>query len=117
MPELIACRALQGLGAGALFPLALATVGDIVPIRERGRYQALLNSGAVAGAILGPVVGGVVADTAGWRVVFLINVPIGLVVLLVVLATLPGARRDRSASIDWSGATALAVATTACCWP
>jgi EmrB/QacA subfamily drug resistance transporter len=112
MPELIACRALQGLGAGALFPLALATVGDIVPIRERGRYQALLNSGAVVGAIAGPIAGGVIADTIGWRAVFLINVPIGVVVLLIVLATLPRTQGGRARSIDWAGAVALALATT-----
>jgi MFS family permease len=113
MPELIACRALQGLGAGALFPLALATVGDIVPIRERGRYQALLGSGTVVGSILGPIVGGVIADTLGWRFVFLMNVPIGLVAMAVVVATLPGASGERAPSIDWAGAATLALATTA----
>lgn len=111
MPELVACRALQGLGAGALFPLALATVGDVVPIRERGRYQALLGSGTVVGSILGPVVGGLVADALGWRAVFLMNLPVGVLALAAVLATLPGGSGKRAPAIDWSGAAALALAT------
>ena len=81
MPELIVSRGLQGVGAGALFPLALATVGEIVPIRERGRFQGLLGAGYAGGAILGPLAGGLIADNASWRWVFLINLPLGLALL------------------------------------
>jgi EmrB/QacA subfamily drug resistance transporter len=111
MPELIVFRGLQGVGAGALFPLALATVGEIVPIRERGRYQGLLGAGYATGAILGPLVGGLIADNASWRWVFLINVPLGLVAVALVLVTLPTGRPGVDHSIDYLGAALLAAAT------
>jgi EmrB/QacA subfamily drug resistance transporter len=112
MPELIVSRGLQGIGAGALFPLALATVGEIVPIRERGRYQGLLGAGYAGGAILGPLAGGFIADNASWRWVFLINIPLGLVSLVLVLVTLPtGGRRRHDRPIDYTGALLLAGAT------
>jgi EmrB/QacA subfamily drug resistance transporter len=112
MPELIVSRGLQGVGAGALFPLALATVGEIVPIRERGRYQGLLGAGYAGGAILGPLAGGLIADNASWRWVFLINLPLGLVSLGLVLVTLPPGRRRHAKPVDYAGASLLAGATT-----
>jgi EmrB/QacA subfamily drug resistance transporter len=111
MPELIVSRGLQGVGAGALFPLALATVGEIVPIRERGRYQGLLGAGFAGGAILGPLVGGFIVDNTSWRWVFLINVPLGVISLALVLVTLPAAHRRVDRSIDYLGAALLAAAT------
>jgi EmrB/QacA subfamily drug resistance transporter len=112
MPELIVSRGLQGVGAGALFPLALATVGEIVPIRERGRFQGLLGAGYAGGAILGPLAGGFIADNASWRWVFLINVPLGLISVVLVLVTLPAGGRRRTQPIDYAGAALLAGATT-----
>jgi EmrB/QacA subfamily drug resistance transporter len=115
MYELAAFRAIQGLGAGGLFSLALAIVGDIVPPRERARYQGYFMAVFGTSSVLGPVVGGFFAgsDTllgiTGWRWVFLINVPIGLVALAVVAKVLhiPHTRRDHR--IDWPGALTLIV--------
>ena len=99
MPELIVSRGLQGVGAGALFPLALATVGEIVPIRERGRYQGLLGAGFAGGAILGPLAGGFIVDNASWRWVFLINVPLGAgLARSCSLVTMPAGQREGRAA-------------------
>ena len=109
-------RALQGIGAGGLFSLALAIIGDIVPPRERAKYQGYFLAVFGTSSVLGPVVGGFLAGRssilgiAGWRWVFLVNVPIGIVALVVVARTLniPHQRRDHS--LDFAGAAALIVA-------
>ena len=84
MTELIAFRAVQGLGAGGLIVLVQASVGDIVPPRERGRYQGLF--GAVFGfaAVAGPLLGGVIVDNLSWRWIFYVNLPIGALALVVI---------------------------------
>lgn len=116
MTMLAACRAFQGLGAGGLFSLALAIIGDIVPARERSRYQGYFMAVFGTSSVLGPVVGGFFAqaDTilgiSGWRWVFLINVPIGLAALVVVNRTLHLRHRRLNHRIDWWGAAALSVA-------
>ncbi|GGM04827.1 MDR family MFS transporter [Nakamurella endophytica] len=115
MYELAAFRAFQGLGAGGLFSLALAILADIVPPRERAKYQGYFLAVFGTSSVLGPVVGGSLAgaDTilwlAGWRWVFLVNVPIGIIALAVVMKVLhiPHVRRDHR--IDWWGAVALIV--------
>jgi EmrB/QacA subfamily drug resistance transporter len=115
MYQLAAFRAFQGLGAGGLFSLALAIVGDIVAPRERARYQGLFLAVFGSSSVLGPLVGGAFAgaDTilgiTGWRWVFLINVPLGIVALIVVARVLhiPHTRRDHR--IDFAGALALVV--------
>ncbi|MCW2691610.1 MAG: hypothetical protein JWM67_214 [Mycobacterium sp.] len=109
-------RALQGIGAGGLFSLALAIIGDIVPPRERAKYQGYFLAVFGTSSVLGPVVGGFLAGRSsilgivGWRWVFLVNVPIGIVALVVVARTLniPHQRRDHS--LDFAGAAALIVA-------
>jgi EmrB/QacA subfamily drug resistance transporter len=105
MAELIGFRALQGLGAGALFPIALAVIGDLFTARERGRYQGLF--GAVFGLsfIIGPFVGGWLTDNAGWRWVFYVNLPVGLAALAIIAVTLPGirARGASVAELDYLG--------------
>ena len=114
MYELAAYRAFQGLGAGGLFSLALTIIGDIVPPRERARYQGYFLAVFGTSSVLGPVLGGLFAGQSsilgidGWRWVFLINVPIGMVSLLVVgrVLHLPHTRRDHR--IDYPGAVALA---------
>src|SRR5205823_12038301 len=115
MYMLAAFRAVQGLGAGGLFSLALAIIGDIVPPRERARYQGYFLAVFGTSSVLGPVIGGFFAGTAsllsvtGWRWVFLVNVPVGIVALAVVARSLnvPHTRRDHR--IDWLGALTLAV--------
>jgi EmrB/QacA subfamily drug resistance transporter len=115
MPELAAFRAVQGIGAGGLMSLALAIIGDIVPPRERARYQGYMLATFATSSVAGPLIGGFLAgqDTivgvTGWRWVFLVNVPVGIVALFVVAKVLniPHVRRDRR--IDWWGALTIAV--------
>jgi len=116
MYELAAFRAVQGIGAGGLFSLALAIIGDIVPPRERARYQGYFLAVFGTSSVLGPVVGGLLAGTdqilgiAGWRWVFFVNLPIGLVALVVVSKVLNIDHIRRDHRIDWQGAVALVVA-------
>ncbi|HUY60555.1 MAG TPA: MDR family MFS transporter [Candidatus Dormibacteraeota bacterium] len=105
MAELIFFRGVQGLGAGALFPIALAVVGDLFSPRERGRYQGLF--GAVFGLsfLVGPFLGGYITDNINWHWVFYVNVPIGLVALLVIAVVLPNTRQpNASSNLDYLGA-------------
>jgi EmrB/QacA subfamily drug resistance transporter len=115
MYSLAAFRAFQGLGAGGLFSLALAIIGDIVPPRERAKYQGYFLAVFGTSSVLGPLVGGFFAGqdsilgVTGWRWVFLINVPLGILALIVVARVLhiPHTRRDHR--IDYAGALALTV--------
>ena len=113
MTELVAFRAVQGLGAGGLFPLALATVALIVPPRDRGRYQGLIGAVFAAASIIGPAVGGFIVDHASWQWVFYVNLPVGGVALAVILATMPRIAQRRDHSIDWLGAAVLGAGTAA----
>ena len=116
MPMLATARAFQGLGAGGLFTLTLAIVGDIVSPRERARYTGYFMAVFGTSSVLGPVVGGFFAGRAellsidGWRWVFLVNVPIGVAALIVVTKVLHLSHERREARVDWWGAVALAVA-------
>lgn len=103
--ELIAFRAIQGLGGGGLMALAMATIGDVIPPRERGRYQGYFAAVFGTSSVLGPVLGGWFADGPGWKWIFFMNVPIGLVALVITSAALkiPHVRRDHS--IDYLGAS------------
>jgi EmrB/QacA subfamily drug resistance transporter len=107
MNELVAFRALQGLGAGGLIPLTFAVIGDLFSPRERGRFQGL--TGAVWGvaAVAGPLLGGVLTDSVSWRWIFYINLPLGALALIVIALTmhLPFERRDHV--IDYAGALLL----------
>jgi EmrB/QacA subfamily drug resistance transporter len=115
MYMLAALRALQGLGAGGLFTLVLAIIGDIVSPRERARYTGYFMATFATSSVMGPVVGGLFAgqDTilgiTGWRWVFLVNVPIGIAALFVVTRNLHLHHAHRESRIDWWGATALVV--------
>ncbi len=108
-------RAVQGLGAGGLFSLALAIVGDIVPARERAKYQGYFLAVFGTSSVLGPVIGGFFAGTdailgvTGWRWVFLVNVPIGIVALALVTKTLHLRHQRLDHRIDWLGAGLLSV--------
>ena len=115
MPELAAFRAFQGLGAGGLFSLALAIIADIVPPRERAKYQGYFLAVFGTSSVIGPLVGGLFAgaDTilgiTGWRWVFLVNVPIGIIALAIVFKNLHLPHMKQSHRIDWWGAAALIV--------
>jgi EmrB/QacA subfamily drug resistance transporter len=111
MEQLIIFRGLQGIGAGALFPISLAVIGDLFSPAERGRYQGLF--GAVFGLsfILGPAIGGLLTDFASWHWVFFVNIPIGIVSMIVIWRLLPTVRRpDASRDIDFLGGGVFAVA-------
>jgi EmrB/QacA subfamily drug resistance transporter len=115
MYELAAFRAVQGLGAGGLMSMALAIIGDIVPPRERAKYQGYFLAVFGTSSVLGPVIGGLLAGQSsilgitGWRWVFYINVPLGIIALVVVwrVLNLPVYRRE--ARVDWWGAVLLSV--------
>ena len=116
MGSLAFYRAVQGLGAGGLFALALAIIGDIVPPRERAKYQGYFLAVFGTASVLGPVIGGFLAGQetilgiAGWRWVFLVNVPIGIAALAVVSKTLHLRHTRLDHRIDWAGAALLSVA-------
>ena len=115
MYQLAAFRAFQGLGAGGLFSLALAILADIVPPRERAKYQGYFLAVFGTSSVIGPIVGGFFAGAetilgiTGWRWVFLINVPIGLVALAIVMRVLHIPHTRHNHRIDWWGAAALIV--------
>ena len=113
MVQLAFYRAVQGLGAGGLFSLSLAIIGDIVPPRERAKYQGYFLAVFATSSVLGPVIGGFFAGQAiilgvdGWRWVFLVNVPIGIAALVVVSRTLHLHHTRLDHRIDWWGAVTL----------
>ncbi|PZR62053.1 MAG: MFS transporter [Chloroflexi bacterium] len=111
MWQLILFRGIQGLGAGALFPISLAVIGDLFSPAERGKYQGLF--GAVFGVafLVGPGLGGFLTDTFSWHWVFYVNLPIGLVALTVIWRLLPTVRRSGARpSIDWLGVATFTAA-------
>ncbi|MFG2191425.1 DHA2 family efflux MFS transporter permease subunit [Streptomyces sp. NPDC048639] len=112
MAELIAFRALQGLGGGGLIVLSMAIVGDIVPPRERGRYQGLFGTVFGTSSVLGPLLGGLFTQHLSWRWVFYINVPIGIVALLVIASVLHIPVRRTRHTIDYAGTFLVASAAT-----
>src|SRR5512133_2444256 len=113
MWELVIFRAVQGVGAGGIFPLTLAMIGMIVPPRDRGRYQGLIGSVFAGASIVGPLVGGFIVDNTSWRWIFYVNLPVGGLALAVILVTMPRRRTRQEHSIDWLGAAVLAAGTTA----
>jgi len=108
---LIVSRGIQGLGAGALFPIALAIIGDIFAPSERGKYQGLFGAVFGLSVLIGPAIGGLLTDTVGWQWVFFINLPVGAVASFLVWRYLPRYHLggDRP-SIDYLGATLFAAA-------
>ena len=116
MVELAGYRALQGLGAGGLFSLALTIVADIVPPKERAKYQGMFLAVFGTSSVLGPVIGGALAGSGellfieGWRWIFLMNLPIGAVSLFMVITFLHVPHTPRPQKIDWWGAVTIVLA-------
>ncbi|MGH2835189.1 MAG: MDR family MFS transporter [Solirubrobacteraceae bacterium] len=119
MDQLIAFRALQGLGAGGLIPLAQAAIGDLFSPRERGRYQGYVSSMWGIAAVTGPLAGGTLTQVISWRWIFYVNLPLGLVALAVVIKTLKHSRSTEH-RIDYAGAMTLGLSLCAiliaCAW-
>jgi len=113
MLELILFRAVQGLGGGGLIVGAMASVGDVVSPRERGRYQGLFGGVFGVSSVLGPLIGGFFVDKLSWHWIFYVNVPIAAVALLVTSAVLPAATVRVRHVIDYTGTLLLAGAATA----
>ncbi|MEV4787602.1 MDR family MFS transporter [Streptomyces tuirus] len=112
MAQLIAFRALQGLGGGGLIVLSMAIVGDLVPPRERGRYQGLFGAVFGATSVLGPLLGGLLTQHLSWRWVFYVNLPVGVVALAVIAAVLHIPRTARRHVIDYLGTFLIAAVAT-----
>jgi EmrB/QacA subfamily drug resistance transporter len=110
MGQLVAFRALQGIGAGGLLPLSQAAIADLFSPRERGRYQGFIGSMWATAAVAGPLLGGTLTDLASWRWIFVLNLPLGAVALVVVLRNMPVTFRTRAHEIDYAGAAALSIA-------
>ncbi len=107
MTQLIIYRGIQGLGAGALMPIAQAIIGDIFPPSERGKWQGLFIAVFGLATIVGPVLGGWITDNWGWRWVFYVNMPVGIIALIFAGITMPNLVVRRRHKIDYLGSAAL----------
>ena len=111
MTQLIIFRGVQGLGAGALFPISLAVIGDLFSPAERGKYQGLFGAVFGLSSIVGPLLGGFLTEQISWHWIFFVNLPIGIVALAVIWRLLPTVKRpDASRNLDFAGAGVFIVA-------
>src|SRR3984885_2777137 len=113
MYELIAFRGLQGIGGGGLISLVFAIIGDVIPPRDRGRYQGYFGAVFGVASVVGPLAGGFAVDSLSWRYIFYVNLPLGIAALAVTNRVLRLPVRKRHALIDWWGAILL-VAGVSC---
>ena len=107
MYQLIAFRGIQGVGGGGLISLVFAIIGDVIPPRQRGRYQGYFGAVFAASSVVGPLAGGFFVDNLSWRYIFYINVPLGILALVVTNRVLRLPMRRRAVQIDWWGAVLL----------
>jgi EmrB/QacA subfamily drug resistance transporter len=107
MFTLIAARAIQGLGAGAIIPMSMTIVGELYTLAERARTQALFSGVWGVASIAGPLVGGYITDALSWRWVFYLNVPFGFCCMAVIALAYPASRLTRQVQVDWWGAALL----------
>ena len=113
MPQLIAFRALQGLGGGGLMVTTMAVVGDIIPPRDRGRYQGYFGGVFGVSTVVGPLLGGFFVDNLSWRWIFYVNLPLGAIALVVIGAAFHARAERVRRTVDWLGAATLAGALSA----
>ncbi|MGH7227087.1 MAG: MFS transporter, partial [Gemmataceae bacterium] len=113
MTELIGFRALQGLGAGGLIPMSQIVIADLVPPRERGRYQGNIGIVFAISSVAGPALGGLITQALSWHWIFYINLPVGALAFVMIAITLKRNNRTTHRAIDYLGAALLAAATTA----
>jgi EmrB/QacA subfamily drug resistance transporter len=120
MTFLVVVRAVQGAAAGGLMTLAMAAVGDLVDPRQRARYQGYIAATFAVATIAGPLIGGVLVDSAGWRWVFYVNLPIGLAALAALRLRLPAIAGEARSPLDLAGGVLLAASTAGlmltCVW-
>ena len=110
MESLIVFRGIQGIGAGAIFPISLAVIGDLFTPRERGRYQGLFGAVFGIASIIGPLLGGWLTDSLSWHWIFYVNLPIGAVALFIIYRFLPSVHGERpTRNLDYAGAIVFAV--------
>ncbi|WAX76343.1 MDR family MFS transporter [Streptomyces sp. KMM 9044] len=107
MGELIAARTVQGLGGGGLAVGVMAVIGELIPPRERGRYQGMITSVMVFSMIVGPLIGGGITDSVGWRWTFLVNLPVGVLAMVLIARLVRVSSRCKKARIDYVGAVLL----------
>jgi EmrB/QacA subfamily drug resistance transporter len=113
MFQLVIFRGLQGVGAGGLMTLVLATIGDVVPMRERGKYQGMFGAVWGLSSVAGPLLGGFFTDAFSWRWIFYINIPLGILALIVIWMKLHTKVHHTDHSIDYLGAALISVGSVA----
>lgn len=114
MPQLIFARGFQGIGAGALIPIVMATMGDMFSPRERGRYQGFAGAVFAIASVAGPFLGGLITDHASWRWVFFVNLPLGIAAMIALLRMMPSytGAKWKDVKIDFVGAGFLVTGLT-----